>query len=365
MTESKKIISHKYLYPAAPNNIYDKLYTVEWQPSVEGFFDFVKKYRQITGIKLGGNRKGKYEYTDPTTEKVLSVSSEDDKSSFPHRMCLFNFFADTPITSFGCIYRYYNPNEAEAEYLIAQRTNSVSYSEIIQGSYRDSQLFLMIRDLPDDERSRLLAYEFPSLWYDLHRKLAEGDMYNFAWENFSKLRKYLSELFEILPSNDPQGRHRWIFPKGRPIYFSKEIVNNGLSQITFIPESPYDCAIREFKEETNGIEIHHSDLLFADPIVERYMGTNSKNYRTVYFVFTTDQKPNITQFPLEATGIRQASRDEICQIEWVPLSKLSNYMRPSQLDLIRYIENHLPTDKVHLNPFWSTPTDILQDSDQF
>jgi len=330
----------------------NSLFTVKWSPSVDGFFDFVKKYREIIGIKMGGTRKTRYEYTDPTVSKVLSIGVDDDLSSLPQRISLSNFNIGPPITSYGCIYRY---QKEEPEYLLIRRCDSVSYIDLIRGNYRESQLFFMISELPNMERKRLLEYDFSALWYDLHRKPAEGDVYDFAREAFEKISPYLKDLFDLIPSNDPEGTYLWLFPKGKPNYLSGE---DG----KMVPESPFASALREFTEETNGLTVTEENLLLSDPLVERFLGSNSKNYQTIYFAFGTDDKSEINPLEYISTDIREVSTAEVSEIYWVPLSQINKYLRPARQKLIQYIESRLTnsnyTKPSDVNPIWKSPAEI-------
>ena len=352
-----------------------ELFCVKWTPPIEGFSQFIKDYREIIGCRLGGSRTSHHRYADPTISKVLSVGSSDNRSSLPQRISLSNFKIGTPITSFGGIYRYTN-NVSEPEYLLIKRNDSVSYIDLVRGNYRESQLFFMIQDLPLNERKRLLDYaeDYDSLWIDLHQKPAEGDVYEFGKEAFLKLSTHLTQLFERIPSIDPDGKYLWLFPKGRPEWRDSNdpsIVSDGLEgqlspaakfNRTLIPESPFDCALREFKEESGGIDlltVDNTQLLFSEPIVERYLGSNSKNYQTSYFVFQTNIKHELQQFSTIQTPIRQISSGEVNLVKWVPLIELHHYLRPGRLELVQYIETHLPHDIPNeVSPIWKCPAEI-------
>lgn len=329
---------------------FNSLFTINWLPSVDGFFSFIEKYRKIINVELGGSRQSKYKYTDPTVANVLSVGTNDDPSSLPQRISLTNFNIGFPITSYGCIYRY--SGKDEPEYLLIRRCDSVSYVDLIRGSFRESQLFLMIGDLPEDERKRLISYDFNTLWCDFHRRLPEGDAYDYAYKIFQKFSPYFQKLFDIIPSNDPDGKYFWLFPKGRPNYISD-------NENKLICESPFETALREFKEETNGYNLDEGDLLLSDPVVERFLGSNSKNYQTIYFIFKTDKKIEPQQLDVISTEIREISVGEVSEIRWVPLSQINKYLRLERQKLIYYIEEKL-LDRDHglpirLNPIWKSP----------
>ena len=344
-----------------------QLFCVKWIPSVENFFDYIRKFREVSGISLGGSRRSSYHYSDPTITKVLSVGPNDHHSSLPHRISLSNFKLGTPITSYGCIYRSVTD---KVRYLIIQRKDSVGYVDLIRGTYRESQLFFMIQDLPLRERERLLNHNFEDLWKDFHlkgpdyeNKLGEG--FEYAKGVFQKIQPYISDLFKFIPPADPEGKNLWLFPKGKlnwsfeDMFDAEENSTEAVPKLS--PESPFDCALREFREETNGHEIRESGkLLFADPVVERFLGSNSKNYQTNYFVFQTDTLPKIKESERRATGIREISLGEVEKCCWVELEELSKHLRPERLELIRYIEDNLSNQFAEdVSPIWKSSLELV------
>lgn len=343
-------------------------FCVKWTPSIDGIFKFISEYRKIINCPLGGSRECRYHYCDRTIAKVLSVGASDNRSALPQRICLSNFKTGPPITSYGVIYRYLPPDK-EPEYLLIRRNESVSYLDIIRGNYRESQLYFMIQDLPQFERERLLSYNFDVLWHDIHLKPAEGDAYEYGKEIFNKLSTKLPRLFEKIPSLDPNGKYLWLFPKGRPEWRDSQqhhdTAENGNESEKksrgLVPESPIECAIREFREETNGIDLLTPDnsLLFAEPVIERYLGSNSKNYQTQYFIYQTTNKPEIKPFETIQTPIRHVSVGEADEIKWVPVSQIIQYLRPARLELINYIETHLPkVNPAEVAAIWKCPAEI-------
>jgi 8-oxo-dGTP pyrophosphatase MutT (NUDIX family) len=333
-------------------------FSVKWMPRMEGFFQFIKQYRKITGTSLGGSRKSRYSYSDPTLGQVLSVGTNDDRSSLPHRISLSNFHLGPPITSYGCIYRYV-PNNQQPHYLLIQRKDSVSYIDLIHGNYRESQLYFMLQDISEVERERVLTYDYDILWHDLHSTPAEGDSYQYGKEIFEKIKPHLKELFAEVPTADPLDRNLWLFPKGKINWKDLPDTEN-----TKGPESPFECALREFTEETNGIDLMKTNatLRYTDPIVERYLGSNSKNYQTDYFVFNQEDEgelPTITPFSVEQTPIRELSVGEIQRIKWVTLDELDQYLRPERQQLVEYIENNIPEENVDtVSEIWKYPAEI-------
>lgn len=332
------------------------LFSVKWMPQIDGFFEFIQRYREITGFSLGGSRKSRYSYIDPTISEVLSVGVDDSRSSLPHRVSLSNFHLGPPITSYGCIYRYV-PKDLSPHYLLIQRKDSVSYIDLIHGNYRESQLYFMLQDISLQERERVLNNDYDTLWEDLHLKPAEGESYEYGKEIFENIRPYLEKLFDEIPPVDQLNRNLWLFPKGK-INWKED------DSSTMSPESPFECALREFEEETNGLDLTktNAELVFSDPVVERYLGSNSKNYQTDYFVFnevSSEELPPIKPFPVTETPLRELSVGEVQQAKWVPLEDLKDYLRPERQQLVEYIESNLPEEEVSsVSDIWRSPAEF-------
>lgn len=362
------------------------LFCVKWSPPIDRFFDFVTYFRTRAQTKLGGSRKPKHEYQDTTIARVMSVGSEDPLSCLPQRVTLSNFKLGAPITSYGCICRYQkntgdksdhlNGSVVEPQYLLIKRTSSTSYIDLIRGTYRDSQLFFMIQDLSDEERTRLTQHPFDDLWEDLHLKPADSscEAYLIGRNKFQQVKDILPSLFEKFPSRDPEGRYLWLFPKGKPEYRPLSSYNFETTQTIIpsspirsedgerlIPESPFESALREFTEETNGLTLDESQLRMENPVIEKYLGSNSKNYQSTYFVFQTDELLPIEPFPQAETKIRKVSLGEAGEIRWMKYSEREKYLCPARQKLLEYIEQHLPEKQPEsVYEIWKRPAELAE-----
>jgi ADP-ribose pyrophosphatase YjhB (NUDIX family) len=317
----------------------DKIFCVKTDLDVSGYNNFMYNYRKLIKCDLGGTKPPKYKYNNVTIEKVLSVGNRDNTLSLPNRVSISNFKIGMPIISYGIIYRYDN---IIPEYLLIKRNNSLSYIDLLQGSYRESQLYFMIQELPHDERKRLISYDFDRLWGDISM-MVETELYKVAKEKFSTLKPHLKRLFEMVPSSDPDGKKLWLFPKGRPDYIADEN--------TLVPEDPLKCAIREFTEETNGLSLENAVPILSNPIIEQNVGSNSKNYQTNYFVYQTSIKNEIKQFSKMNTGIREITQEEVNDIRWVSILDLRNFLTEERLELVNFVENNKNITKI--NKFWN------------
>lgn len=308
---------------------------VKWSRDVSTFNEFIRGYREITGHKMGGT-KDVSKYTDPTVKAVLSVQEGDNLASLPHRISLFNFKIGNPITSHGCICRCQN-GEDPPEYLLIYREIGFEYIDFISGNYRDSSLYFLIDGLSERERKRLLENEFFTLWNDLYHRETEGEVYNYALSKFLSIRPYLPELFSLVPHNE-KNYSLWSFPKGRVNYIDE------------VTESPIACALREFTEETGGFQLSMKYLIRPNPIIERYLGSNSKNYQTNYFIFNVKNKGDLVK------TIPSSHESEAYQIKWMNLQECYSNLIEPRYRLLEMIEEELPSlNYCELNPFWSQP----------
>jgi 8-oxo-dGTP pyrophosphatase MutT (NUDIX family) len=182
-----------------------------------------------------------------------------------------------PVYSFGVLPVKFI--EGVPHYLLIRRRDSLSYVEFLRGKYKlekNSYIQLLINNMTDAERMRLIGNNFDTLWnmlwnsqntrqyrneYDSAKRTFEtlkntGDVYG------KLLSRYIEEV--VVHWSEPE----WGFPKGRRTLYETEKV----------------CALREFSEETGlrGNDIH----LLEDelPYIEEYLGTNGIMYRQCYYI---------------------------------------------------------------------------------
>ena len=201
------------------------------------------------------------------------------------------------ITSYG-ILLYYKPEpdckKSEYRFLLAQRRDTVEYTDFIRGKYPVNCLEKYITLMSVTERERICKYSFDELWDDLWvNRDAKGykDGKEKAREKFLKNRDTVLELIANTISTVTEPG--WGFPKGRKTPFETEI----------------ECAFREFREETK-ISINHLNLESIPPIKETFKGSNGKMYSTVYYIASVNEELPIKKRICE--GIRtETISDEI------------------------------------------------------
>jgi ADP-ribose pyrophosphatase YjhB (NUDIX family) len=168
---------------------------------------------------------------------------------------------------------YYNAVVKNIDFCMIQRKYTVNYIQLIRGQYNELEiddLRLLFSRLTKEELTRVRTVQFDELWQDLWEKKSSNtdflSEYHISKEKFLFINNFLKNFINDIESlyEHPE----WEFPKGRR--------NDN--------ESDFDCAIREFEEETgiNKNNIHILDKL--NPIIEDITGSNNKKYKMTYFI---------------------------------------------------------------------------------
>jgi 8-oxo-dGTP pyrophosphatase MutT (NUDIX family) len=193
-----------------------------------------------------------------------------------------------PITSYGIIaIQLVRVNESfKPFYLMVQRKDSLSYVEFLRGKYElenRKYILKLLSNMTKVEQQRLLKHDFDFLWKSLWQI---RDCKTFFKEYLDSKRKFMSLIHGYLLQTETDGlvyidmkqllqgistgllETEWGFPKGR----------------RNINEDYFDCALREFIEETG---IPHKCLQICTgikPLEEVFSGSNYVRYRHIYYI---------------------------------------------------------------------------------
>jgi 8-oxo-dGTP pyrophosphatase MutT (NUDIX family) len=262
----------------------------------------------------------------------------------------------TPITSFGLITFRINM-QGKYEFLMIRRKDTLGYIDFLRGKYtiHDSHYIMnMMKQMTIYEKERIRKKEFLELWYDLWGGNEElSDLYraekNSSKEKFETLRegtimhKQVYTLNRLLDesgysntisdeksdssisnnsdyhfpkyTNGNWNEPEWGFPKGRR--------NTN--------ENDYDCAVREFAEET-GYSINQ--LIYIQnilPFEEIFSGSNYKSYKHKYYLMYIDYNQSLSLTTFE--------NSEVSKISWKTYEECIACIRPYNLEKIRVITN--------------------------
>ncbi len=214
-----------------------------------------------------------------------------------------------PIISYGIICY----NKRTNKFLLMQRRHSIAYVDFIRGKYsfKDMNfLFMLLENMSPDEKENLITKKFTDLWNELW--INNGIETSYRNNEFKKSKEMFSMLCDGISINNQtyvlnslieetkeiKKEIEWGFPKGRR---DKN-------------ETDLECAIREFREETN----MKCNEYYIEPerFIEEFMGSNGISYKYIYFVYFihSDEQPYIDNDNLDQIS-------EVGDIGWFSLSE--------------------------------------------
>ena len=262
----------------------------------------------------------------------------------------------TPITSFGVIAFRMNM-QGKYEFLMIRRKDTLGFIDFLRGKYtlHDSHYIMnMMKQMTVYEKERIRTKEFLELWYDLWGGNEElSDLYraekNSSKEKFDTLRQgtvmhkqvytlnrlldecgYGNEIFDEKSESSISNNCEYHFPKynngnwNEPEWgFPKGRRNTN--------ESDFDCAVREFSEET-GYNINQlSYIQNILPFEEIFSGSNYKSYKHKYYLMYIDYN--------ESLSLSTFENSEVSKISWKTYEECIACIRPYNLEKIRVITN--------------------------
>jgi 8-oxo-dGTP pyrophosphatase MutT (NUDIX family) len=188
-----------------------------------------------------------------------------------------------PITSFGVIVFRFTP-ERVIEYLMIRRKDTLGFIDFMRGKYsvyNKDYIMNMLRQMTVDEKARLKTHTFDQIWLEIWGSTNVSEQYKneeassrekfglLAHGVYTKNDSYtLDELVALSESYDTWTEAEWGFPKGRRNY----------------QERDYDCAIREFCEETGYTADTLVNVRNIIPFEEVFTGSNYKSYKHKYYL---------------------------------------------------------------------------------
>ncbi len=233
-----------------------------------------------------------------------------------------------PILSYGIIlYHKETENSGKCKYriIMVERKDSLSYIEFIRGRYKNPSnheyIKLLVSRMTEEEKNKLLSKDFDTLWKELwihtdtvnERIQKEYQKSKVIFENIKKGIRTESHTYSlgsiIQDSSIKYKMNEWEIPKGR----RKGRENNK------------DCAIREFREETNIQPENYQLINNIIPLIEEYKGINGVRYKHVYYIGKVQE--------LIELKINMENKDqytEIKNIEW--LTEEECYQRIREYD---------------------------------
>lgn len=224
---------------------------------------------------------------------------------------------------------------SKIRYLLICRKHSMAFVEFIRGKYditKPDYILKLFERMTLSELMLISRSTYDELYTTLWQNNIETQYYINEYTKASKKFKDLKEGYEhnkrklsldILINSieckwiDPE----WGFPKGRR--------NNN--------EKDFDCAKREFKEETDFKDEQFS-IINIDPISETYTSVNKIKYRHIYYLAqATDTAPSK---PIISTDNKHQAV-EVSKLGWYTYEEAVSKFRDYQTEKIKVL------DKVH------------------
>lgn len=223
-----------------------------------------------------------------------------------------------PILSTGIIAVDYNSKPFK--YLMICRKDSLGYVDFIRGKYSTLDLDYLqniIDEMTIDEKYNILNKDFDDLWYSLwssctglqHRgeQKISKDKFELLKSGIIVCDKIITLKEMVEKSSTKWKTPEWGFPKGKRNY----------------RESEYDCALREFQEET-GISSSNVNMINnISGIDEIFTASNYKSYKHRYFVGFINNKD------LELSNYQKS---EVSKVEWKTFEECIACIRPYNLE---------------------------------
>ncbi len=196
----------------------------------------------------------------------------------------------------GCgIVAYRITNTGTIEYLMIQRKDSIGFINICTGKYSINSKGYIIKLLKHcriDELELFRNLKIPSMVRNLRLLNKLHNLYSMPWFERTVCgimhRKKTGQLPKSLG---------WGFPKGQ----------------RHANETDYQCAIREFEEET-GYNYDHFKLVHPHRIYDRFIGINGRRYDYRYYI--AECEDNALKVP-DIDKNKPEQFYEIRNIKWV------------------------------------------------
>jgi 8-oxo-dGTP pyrophosphatase MutT (NUDIX family) len=184
----------------------------------------------------------------------------------------------------------------------------------------------MLKQMTVSEKERLAKNDFDYVWCELwgnrnislqykNEEVASRDKYNTLIHGVKYKDDFytLADLIEESSQIDIWEETEWGFPKGRRNYQEKD----------------FDCALREFSEETGYAVDHLQNVQNIIPYEEIFMGSNYKIYKHKYYLMYMEFE--------NTTDTTNYETSEVSKMEWKSFSDCVDSIRSYNLEKKRLV----------------------------
>jgi len=235
-----------------------------------------------------------------------------------------------PITSIGIIV-FRISKENKYEYLMIRRKDTLGYIDFMRGKYsvyNKEYIMNMIKQMTKEEKDIIVSKDFNMAWNRIWGNNSISNQYKseemISKEKFQMLKNgifnknnfyTLETIIEESSHFDSWEEPEWGFPKGRRNFQEKD----------------FDCAIREFKEETGYNPNLLNNIKNLYPFEEIFTGSNYKSYKHKYYLAFLDYETSLNTKSFDLT--------EVSKMEWKTYENCINSIRSYNLEKKRLITN--------------------------
>ena len=193
------------------------------------------------------------------------------------------------------------------EIVMIEKHDSISYIEFIRGKYAFDNYYyiqLLIDRMSLQEKEKIIKYTFEELWNDIWYSENNSKEFSKSKKKYDMIEEELQSF--INKSKKQYGYNEWEIPKGRRNQ----------------DETNKDCAIREFREETNITPDKYDIYDNILPFEEFYTGSNNIQYKNVYYIASLK---NDIELYIDDTNNDQIK--EVKSIKWIGKDNYKEYIR--------------------------------------
>jgi len=211
----------------------------------------------------------------------------------------------------------------QIKFLLIRRKHTLGFLGFIRGHYKpvnSDDVIYLFKQMTPHEIQYIKENTFDTMWNEVwkDKKLSFQFEYINAKAKYEKLVSPNGDCLDLnfyITNVDPLWKEaEWGFPKGRRNY----------------KENDYDCAIREFKEESNFKDDEFNILGNLLPIEEKIIGTNGIYYKHIYYIGVA--KDSNIDVKIDA------DHDEVGAIGFFSFEEALRLIRPYHIEKKKIIE---------------------------
>ena len=235
-----------------------------------------------------------------------------------------------PILSIGTIVFKEVPSDKQIQFLMICRNHTFGFMDFMRGKYsiyNKDFLLNLFNEMTDYEKNMILTNEFKELWCYLWNNrdsyLQYREEETLSEEKFNSLHAgiFFQNSYYSIKSIIEECNHNhwtepeWGFPKGRRNNYERD----------------YDCALREFREETGYTTNNLKNIENIMPFEEIFTGSNYKSYKNKYFL--------LKMFAETPKSVDHFDKNEVSKMEWKTYEECMECIRPYNLEKKQLLTN--------------------------